>query len=213
MTSFSGIELTKEQEKSDSDYMLGNKVTELDMVFPVYYREKKELSIGGSLPLTKQRYRNPVLADLYFDENRLMIKGRMQEALYHIVRLLQREVQWKLRIEGYCDSHGSSAYNMARANFHLRHLSSYLRAIGLASDRIDLMNIGQTPFPCWSDSEQCQEDNLRAEHIFPIFSVEYVPRGCLARLRVVAGKDWDRAVRLLKQPPFLQRIHVASPSF
>jgi hypothetical protein len=83
--------------------------------------------------------------------------------------------------------------------------------MGIQSERIHVVNFGQDPFVCQGVGEQCQEDNLRAERIFSILAVGQSQRGCLARLRLVAGKDVDRALRYSRRSPYLQRIQVASP--
>ena len=152
-----------------------------------------------------------VLADLYFDENRPLITGALENFLRETVILLQKEKQWELKIEGHCDSRGTSAYNLARAGYHLNSLEEFLGDLGIPSGRIHRMNFGQTPFACQSGSERCQEDNLRSEQIFTILAVGRFQQGCVARLRLVAGKDRERASGYLKRSPYLQRIQVASP--
>ena len=156
-------------------------------------------------------YQDPVFADLYFDEGRSLIRGGIEDVLDETVALLKREAQWGLGIEGHCDSRGTSAYNLALADYHLKHLTRYLKIMGIQSERIHLVNFGQDPLACQDDGERCQEDNLRAERIFSILATGQTQRGCLARLRVVAGKDVDRALRYSRRSPYLQRIQVASP--
>lgn len=165
----------------------------------------------GSEPSVEGIYQNPVFADVYFDEVRSSIQGGIEGFLHETVALLKQEDQWGLQIEGHCDSRGTSAYNLARADYHLRFLAGFLEQLGISSGRIHPVNFGQTPFSCQSGSERCQEDNLRAERIFSILAVDRFQRGCLARLRFVAGKDSERATEYLKRPPYLQRIQLASP--
>ncbi|MGB5054706.1 MAG: hypothetical protein WBO24_09965 [Nitrospirales bacterium] len=167
----------------------------------------------GSEPSVEDIYQDPVFADVYFDDVRSSIQGGIEGFLHETVALLKQEDQWGLRIEGHCDSRGTSAYNLARADYHLRSLAGFLEYLGIPSGRIHQVNVGQTPFVCQSGSERCQEDNLRAERIFSILAVDRFQRGCLARLRLVAGKDLDRATGYLKRPPYLQRIQLASPQF
>ena len=158
-------------------------------------------------------YQEPVLADLYFDERRARIQGSFKHFLQETVALLEREQKWGLRIEGHCDSRGTSAYNLARAEYHLTNLTQFFEIMGISSERIHQVNFGQDPFPCQSMSERCQEDNLRAKHIFSILAIRQSQRGCLVRLRIEAGNDWDRAMRYSRQLPYLQRIQVATPPF
>lgn len=167
----------------------------------------------GSKSLVTDLQQDPVYADLYFDEGRSVIQGAIKVFLNQTVALLTQEEQWKLSIEGHCDSRGSSAYNFARADYHLTHLATFLQMMGIQSERIRLVNFGQAPPACQEVAERCQEDNLRAEGIFSILAVGQPQRGCLARLRLAAGKDVDRAIRYSRRSPYLQRIHVASPHF
>ena len=167
----------------------------------------------GSGLSVEDRYQDPVFADVYFDDARSSLQGGIEEFLHETVALLKQEDRWALRIEGHCDWRGPSAYNFARADYHLRALAGFLVQLGVPSGRIHSVNFGQTPFSCQSGNERCQEDNLRADRIFSILAVDRFQRGCVARLRLVAGKDSDRAIGYLKRPPYLQRIQLASPQF
>jgi len=165
----------------------------------------------GFEPLIENLHQDPVFADLYFDEGRSLIRGGIEVFLHETVALLKQEDRWGLRIEGHCDSRGTSAYNLARADYHLTRLTTFLQMMGIPSERIQLVNFGQDPFACQGVGERCQEDNLRAERIFSILAVGQSQRGCLARLRLVAGEDVNRALRYSRRSPYLQRIQVASP--
>ncbi len=166
---------------------------------------------GRGSDATVEEYQDPVVADLYFDEGRSLLRGVIEVFLHETVALLDLEDQWSLRIEGHCDVRGTSAYNLNLANYHLTNLTTFLHMLGIQSERIHLVNFGQDPFVCQGGDERCQENNLRAERIFSILAVEQSQRGCLARLRLVAGKDVDRALRYSRRSPYLQRIQVASP--
>jgi hypothetical protein len=165
----------------------------------------------GWEPPVEEVYQDPVFADLYFDEGRALIQGRIEVFLHETVALLKQETLWTLRIEGQCDSRGTSAYNLARADYHLTRLTTFLQMMGIQSERIHLVNFGQDPLACQDVGERCQQDNLRAQRIFSILAMEQSQRGCLARLRLVAGEDVDRALRYSSRFPYLQRIQVASP--
>jgi hypothetical protein len=165
----------------------------------------------GSVSPVEEVHQDPVFADLYFDEGRSLIQGGIEVFLHETVALLKQEDQWGLRIEGHCDSRGTSAYNLARADYHLTHLTTFLHMMGIQSERIHLVNFGQDPLACQGVGERCQEDNLRAERIFSILAVGQSQRGCVARLRLVTGEDLERALRYSRRSPYLQRIQVASP--
>ncbi len=153
-----------------------------------------------------------VVADVYFDERRLFVDAEMKAVFLQMVGWLVAEPQESLRIEGHCDPRGPSAYNFVRAGFYLANLSDYLSRLGISSHQISTVNYGQTPLLCRQISELCQEDNLRAENIFPILSVGNTQRGCLARLRFIDGEEGARFHHVSQRLPFLPRIHVASPS-
>ena len=153
-----------------------------------------------------------VLADVYFDEKRVLIDGRLKGVFLRTARLLVEKPQWRLQIEGHCDPRGPSAYNFARADFHLAHLTRYLYLLGIPSYQISTVNYGQDPVTCRDKSEQCQEDNLRAEKIFPFLSVGYAQRGCLARLRLLGGGNRQGISQVSENLPSLRRIQVAAPS-
>jgi outer membrane protein OmpA-like peptidoglycan-associated protein len=170
-------------------------------------------SLAKPVALTRMEPINaPVVADIYFDERRLFIDTGLKAFFLQTVEWLAAEPQWRLRIEGHCDPRGPSAYNFVRADFHLVALADYLSRLGIPSHRISTVNYGQDPVRCRLTSEQCQEDNLRAENIFPILSVGNTQRGCLARLRLIGGENWSRVHQVSQSLPLLQRIQVASPS-
>jgi len=154
----------------------------------------------------------PVVADVYFDERRLFIDADLKAFFLRTVEWLAADPQWRLRIEGHCDPRGPSAYNFARADFHLTDLTGYLSQLGIPLHQISTVNYGQDPVRCRLTSEQCQEDNLRAEKIFPILSIGNTQRGCLARLRFIGSGNWSRIQQVSQSLPSLQRIQVASPS-
>ncbi len=165
-----------------------------------------------SLPLKYLRENDGrVFADVYFDERRIWIDERLQGVFLRTVRLLAEEPQWRLQIEGHCDPRGPSAYNFVRADFHLANLTHYLHQLGIQAHRISTMNYGQDPLTCLVQNERCQEDNLRAEKIFPILSVGSTQRGCLTRLRLIGGEKQARTPHDTQSLPFLQRIQIASP--
>ena len=153
-----------------------------------------------------------VLADVYFDERRLFIDAPLKGIFLQTVEWLNQEPEWRLQIEGHCDSRGTSAYNLARADFHLANLTRYLLMLGGQSHQFSSINYGQDPVACRASSESCQEDNLRAQHIFSNLAIRHTQRGCLTRLRFVPGQDWHRALRYSQHFPNLQHIQVASSS-
>jgi hypothetical protein len=170
-------------------------------------------SVAKTVPVTRlEPIPAPVVADVYFDERRLFIDAGLKSLFLQTVEWLATEPQWRLRIEGHCDPRGPSAYNFARADFHLANLIDYLSQLGIPSHQISTLNYGQDPVRCRLTSEQCQEDNLRAENIFPILSIGNTQRGCLARVRLMSGGNWSRVYQVSQSFPLLQRIQVASPS-
>ncbi len=154
----------------------------------------------------------PVLADVYFDEHRQVIHDRLKGLLLQTIEFLQQEPEWQLRVEGHCDPRGTSAYNLARANFHLMTLSQYLLLLGIQPQQMSILNYGQDPLICRIGSEACQEDNLRARHVFSNLAIRQTQRGCLARLRLIADQDLTPALEFTKFLSKGQRIQVASPS-
>ena len=156
--------------------------------------------------------KSPVLADVYFDEQRLFIDASLKAVLLKTVEWLTHEPKGSLQIEGHCDSRGTAAYNMARANFHLAYPTRYLLLLGGSSHHISRINYGQNPVACRERNESCQENNLRAQHIFSHLAIRHTQRGCLTRLRLVPGQDGNQAIRIRHHLPNLQRIQVASSS-
>jgi peptidoglycan-associated lipoprotein len=153
-----------------------------------------------------------VFADVYFDEHRRFIDTHLKNVFFDLAGLLAEEPQWRLQIEGYCDPRGPSAYNFARAGSHLAELTDFLHQLGVSSYQISTVNFGQDPVTCPAKSERCREDNLRAEKIFPMLSVERTKRGCLARLRLMSEENWPGTRQVSENLSSLQRIQLASPS-
>ena len=154
----------------------------------------------------------PVFVDVYFDERRQFIDDGLKGFFLQTVEQLNQEPKWELQIEGHCDARGTSAYNLARADFHLTNLTRYLLMLGGQSHQISSINYGQDPVECREGSESCQEDNLRAQHIFSNLAIRHTQRGCLTRLRFVPGQDWHRGIQESQRLPNVQRIKIASSS-
>ena len=206
-----GLSLSHPSDTSASSFLL--QLENLQEAFSLPTFETSGVSGVYESQVQPQRaLGGPVLADVYFDEHRQVIHDRLKGLFLQTIEFLKQEPEWQLRVEGHCDPRGTSAYNLARANFHLMTLSKYLLLLGIQPQQMSILNYGQDPIACRLGSEACQEDNLRAQHVFSNLAIRQTQRGCLARLRLVADQDLTPAFGFTKFLSKVQRIQVASPS-
>ena len=94
-----------------------------------------------------------------------MLLERDKRALDRKVRWLRAHPEATVLVEGHCDAHGTSEYNMSLGERRAAAARDYLVEQGIAPDRIQLVSWGkERPYVTVSGEPACTR-NRRAEFI------------------------------------------------
>ena len=106
-----------------------------------------------------------VFEDIYFDYDEYGIRADAKPVLENIASWLLKNKSAKILIEGHCDSRGTNEYNLALGDRRAKATKDYLGALGIASDRVEILSYGEEKPLCLEDSEECLELNRRAHFV------------------------------------------------
>lgn len=108
-----------------------------------------------------------MLADVYFDYDRFIIRSDARAVLEANARRLKAENDRKLLIEGYCDERGTVEYNLVLGERRAQSVKQYLQDLGVPSSQIQITSYGKEKPFCTDHSEPCWQSNRRAHFVLP----------------------------------------------
>jgi len=108
-----------------------------------------------------------MLADVYFDFDRFLIRSEAQAVLEANARRLKAENSRKLLIEGHCDERGTVDYNLVLGERRAQSVRQYLQDLGVRSSQIQITSYGKEKPFCTDHSEACWQSNRRAHFVLP----------------------------------------------
>ena len=103
--------------------------------------------------------------DIHFDFDKYDIQSDDKPTLQKVASWLLTNTSVKLLIEGHCDERGTNEYNLALGDRRAKAARDYLTALGLASNRIEMISYGEEKPLCTEKSEECWEKNRRAHFV------------------------------------------------
>ena len=80
---------------------------------------------------------------VFFDYDMVEIRDDAAPVLREKVNILRASPQVRLRIEGYCDERGSTAYNLALGNRRAEAIRQFLTGFGLSESRFEIVSVGE----------------------------------------------------------------------
>ena len=80
---------------------------------------------------------------VFFDYDMVEIRDDAASVLREKVNILRASPQVRLRIEGYCDERGSTAYNLALGNRRAEAIRQFLTGFGLSESRFEIVSVGE----------------------------------------------------------------------
>ena len=83
-----------------------------------------------------------LLQPVYFDYDRSSIKAAERPKLQAAKEYLDKNPQYRILVEGHCDWHGTSEYNLALGDHRAAESKKYLIQIGVAADKIETLSKG-----------------------------------------------------------------------
>ena len=103
--------------------------------------------------------------DIYFDFDRNEIRSDAKPTLKDISSLHMKDKSLKVLIEGHCDERGTSEYNLALGDRRAKAARDYLTALGISSNRIEMLSYGKEKPICSEKTEECWQMNRRAHFV------------------------------------------------
>ena len=83
------------------------------------------------------------LQPIHFDFDKYDLRPGDREILNHNAKVLKKDPDVKIRIEGNCDERGSVEYNLALGERRARAAMEYLTNLGIAPGRISIISYGK----------------------------------------------------------------------
>lgn len=103
--------------------------------------------------------------DIYFDFDMYNIRPDAKPVLEEVASWMLKNTNTKLLIEGHCDERGTNEYNLALGDRRGKAARDYLIALGVASQRIEIISYGEEKPTCTDQTEECWAKNRRAHFI------------------------------------------------
>jgi peptidoglycan-associated lipoprotein len=121
------------------------------------------------LPTISERLSKEV-QDVYFNFDRSEIRPDARDALAQdavaLRSILTDFPSTTLILEGHCDERGSAEYNLGLGDRRGSSVKSYLRDLGLATERLLVISYGKERPQCTESNEECWQKNRRV-HFSP----------------------------------------------
>ncbi len=103
--------------------------------------------------------------DIRFDFDRYDIRPDAKPVLQKVASWLLKDTPAKILIEGHCDSRGTNEYNLALGDRRAKAARDYLIALGVASNRVEMLSYGKEKPLCKEETEECWVKNRRAHFV------------------------------------------------
>ena len=102
---------------------------------------------------------------VFFDYDMVEIRDDAAPVLREKVNILRASPQVRLRIEGYCDERGSTAYNLALGNRRAEAIRQFLTGFGLSESRFEIVSVGEGRPLVPGSNEDAWARNRRVEFV------------------------------------------------
>ena len=102
---------------------------------------------------------------VFFDYDMVEIRDDAASVLREKVNILRASPQVRLRIEGYCDERGSTAYNLALGNRRAEAIRQFLTGFGLSESRFEIVSVGEGRPLVQGSNEDAWARNRRVEFV------------------------------------------------
>jgi len=103
------------------------------------------------------------LKTIYFDFDKSFVRDDAKAIMKANAAWLKANPNAKIRIEGNCDERGTIEYNQALGQRRAASAKKYLTDLGISGKRISLISYGKEKPVCKESTEDCWQQNRRAE--------------------------------------------------
>jgi peptidoglycan-associated lipoprotein len=126
---------------------------------------ESEDDIFARMGLDELNARN-VLADVFFDFDKDLIRPDGETALQRNAAFLKRWPTTVVRIDGYADPRGTQEYNVDLAQRRAEAARQYLVSLGIPASRLSTASLGRSQVFCSEQTEECWARNRRGHLVF-----------------------------------------------
>jgi peptidoglycan-associated lipoprotein len=98
-----------------------------------------------------------LLQPVYFDYDRSNIKADERAKLQAAKDYLDKNPQYRLLLEGHCDWHGTSEYNLGLGDRRATAAKKYLISIGVSADKLETLSKGS------EEAKKSDDEAIRAK--------------------------------------------------
>lgn len=127
--------------------------------------EQQLAKIQTKEELPKYKEESGLFVDIHFDYDKYDIRPDAKPVLQNIASWLRKNPAAKLSIEGHCDERGTNEYNLALSDRRAKSVRDFLVALGIASNRIEMLSYGEEKPICMDKTEECWAKNRRAHFV------------------------------------------------
>ena len=106
----------------------------------------------------KDTFRN-----IHFAFNKYNVDGTARGTLEGIARLLKRNPDWEVLIEGHCDERGTPEYNLSLGENRAQSTKRYLVQLGVNEDRFQTISYGEERPIAFGHNDDAWGKNRRAQ--------------------------------------------------
>ena len=106
-----------------------------------------------------------LFGDIQFDYDKYDIRPAAKPILQNVASWLIKNTSAKILVEGHCDERGTNEYNLALGDRRAKAARDYLIALGIASNRIEMLSYGEEKPLCKESAEACWAKNRRVHFV------------------------------------------------
>jgi len=103
--------------------------------------------------------------DIHFDFDQYDVRPDAKPILQAIASWLLKNTSANILIEGHCDERGTDEYNLALGDRRAKATRDYLIALGVPSNRVEMLSYGEEKPLCTDSTEECLAKNRRAHFV------------------------------------------------
>ena len=101
------------------------------------------------------------LRDVFFAYDSWTISEEGRQALSRDAEWMKSNSNAQVKVEGYCDERGTSAYNLVLGEKRAKATRNYLVELGVGANRLSVVSYGKERPSCNEHAESCYQQNRR----------------------------------------------------
>jgi peptidoglycan-associated lipoprotein len=130
---------------------------------PTEQTEAAQAAEAAQRPRHEDYIAVPELKPIYFEFDKSVLRPDAIDALSSSTAWLKENADALVLIEGNCDERGTAEYNLALGDRRAKSAMDYLEANGIAKERLSTISYGKERPVCTDRSEECMNQNRRAD--------------------------------------------------